>query len=463
MDQKKNGYINRFGGNMVKISIIMPLYNAEKYLEECLKSVQMQTFTDYELICVNDASTDATLEIVEKFRQTDERIQIYSNTERSGAAYSRNYGMKKAQGDYLTFLDGDDIFEGEMLECAYAAAEGHHTDVVMYERMHVLSRDIYCKQQVFHGEMFRDRYCKSVFEVKDHMPHEFLNWALGPWNKLYRRSFIQDNGIEFQNLSCANDIYFSCMVLLLSKKTILLNDNRVMVYLRDHDEPSRISHMRDPMCSFRAFIHLAEELKKRKKFSELYPHYYYKFYHAVVNALLQCKTEENQREFYQFIQTEGIHKIRAIGGTYYERLDHFIKGQIEQFEKKDFDTKWYRKQEEGLNMWLGQKYLAASVIGLFQKYKGLHKSVGVWGAGANGVSLLRFCRKNNLHVDMVVDRSREKQGYMIEGYQVKAPDEIDHNLQVVIVTPRYVFRSVEEELKEKNIEVIDINQFLWVY
>ena len=95
----------------VKISIVMPLYNAERYLSEAIESIQCQNFTEYELICINDASTDKTLEILEQFMQSEPRIRIYSNLERSGAAYSRNYGMKRAKGRYVTFLDGDDIFD----------------------------------------------------------------------------------------------------------------------------------------------------------------------------------------------------------------------------------------------------------------------------------------------------------------------------------------------------------------
>ena len=96
------------------ISIIMPLYNAAKYLEESINSIRKQTFEDFELICMNDASTDDTLEILRHFRKNDARIKIFSNEERKGAAFSRNRGMKEAGGTYLSFLDGDDIFEEEI-------------------------------------------------------------------------------------------------------------------------------------------------------------------------------------------------------------------------------------------------------------------------------------------------------------------------------------------------------------
>lgn len=448
---------------MIKISIIMPLYNAERYLEECLRSVQMQTFTNYELICVNDASTDGTLQLLKEFQGKDTRIKIFSNKIRSGAAWSRNYGMKKAQGDYLTFLDGDDIFEEEMLECAYKTAEEYQTDVIMYERKHVLSKDMYYKQQVFHGDMFRDRYCKSVFEVKEQMPHEFLMWPVGPWNKLYKRIFIEENKLEFQNLSCANDIFFGCMVMMLSKRIIWLNDSRVMVYVRDHDEPSRISSNRDPMCCFEAFLHIAEELQKRNKFIDLYQQYYYKFYNIVVSALVQCKTEERQRAFYTFLQNEGIDRISTIGGECYKALDEYIRTLIEQFKTRDYNSKWFVKQEQGLNMWLNQKPLSGAVINLLRQYENQHKKVGVWGVGANGVSLLKFCKANDLHIDMVIDKDKKKQGCILEGYRVKAPEEIGNIVQVIIISSRYIYQSVVEELLGQNIEVIDINQFLWIY
>ena len=94
-----------------KLSVIMPLYNADVYLRESLDSVRHQTFADFELICINDASTDTTEDILNEYKNNDSRIKVLVNKERSGAAYCRNIGITAAKGEYLSFLDGDDIFD----------------------------------------------------------------------------------------------------------------------------------------------------------------------------------------------------------------------------------------------------------------------------------------------------------------------------------------------------------------
>lgn len=447
---------------IIRISIIMPLYNASRYLRETLDSVLKQTFMDFELICVDDASTDATMEILLEYQIWDSRIRILCNTERHGAAYSRNRGMKEAVGEYFAFLDGDDIFEEEMFETAYRTASEHEADLVMYEYQHVASDSVYNKLKVFHSEQYTERYCIKPFTVLDHEPYEFLNWGLGPWNKLYKREVIEQNQLAFQELPCSNDVYFVCMAMMLSKRMLSLNDDRVMVYVRDHDEPTRISADRDPMCCYQALWQIAVELKNRGLFAELCPYFYYRFLKAIRSTLRQCRTEEKEMEFYQFLQQEGIGRIRSISGEFYDRLDDYVRNSVEQFEKLDCHTRWYRK-ELGLKMELSQKCNAQEVIRLFMEYGDAHKAIGIWGVGANGSSLLEFCREHNLKVDMVVDKSEKKQGCIVEGYPVKPPEEIDGRLQAIIVTTRHICDSVRNEVAGWNIEVIDVNQFLRVY
>ena len=140
------------------ISIIMPLFNAERFLEETLQSIANQTYRDYELICIDDASNDLTVDIVKKAQLTDERIKLLHNQKREGAASSRNKGLSQAQGEYVSFLDGDDIFDEEMLEKAYACALENNLDVIIFEYKHTSSEKIYQKQYIYRDENFKKKY-----------------------------------------------------------------------------------------------------------------------------------------------------------------------------------------------------------------------------------------------------------------------------------------------------------------
>jgi len=95
---------------MVAVSIVIPVYNIEKYLPICLDSIINQTFTDFEVICVNDGSKDNSLKILEEYAKRDFRIKVISQ-ENGGSGSARNNGLKNAQGKYIQFLDGDDYFE----------------------------------------------------------------------------------------------------------------------------------------------------------------------------------------------------------------------------------------------------------------------------------------------------------------------------------------------------------------
>ena len=113
-----------------KVSVIIPLYNAEKYFRECMRSVLSSTLKDIEIIVVNDGSTDNGPEIAKHFAEKDERIRMFSQ-ENSGLSAARNMGMKEARGDYLAFVDSDDWVEKGVLEAMYRVACTHKSDLVI--------------------------------------------------------------------------------------------------------------------------------------------------------------------------------------------------------------------------------------------------------------------------------------------------------------------------------------------
>ena len=123
---------------MTKVSIIIPVYNAEKYLGKCLESLLSQTLQEMEIICVDDGSSDSSPEILKRFQERDGRVRILTQ-ENQYAGAARNNGMKEAQGEYLLFLDADDFFENTLLEKVYNQGKKMEADIVLFGAKQYLS------------------------------------------------------------------------------------------------------------------------------------------------------------------------------------------------------------------------------------------------------------------------------------------------------------------------------------
>ena len=117
---------------MIRISVIVTVYNTSKYLRRCMDSIIHQSLKDIEIICIDDGSTDESLEILKEYSRKDNRVIVISQ-ENSGAGAARNTGMQYAKGKYLSFLDSDDFFEENLLELAYKYAEKDSADFVVYK------------------------------------------------------------------------------------------------------------------------------------------------------------------------------------------------------------------------------------------------------------------------------------------------------------------------------------------
>lgn len=435
------------------ISIIMPLYNAERFLQETLQSIQKQTYRDYELICINDASTDATMDILKSAQARDARIRIYSNEERCGAAKSRNIGISKAKGEYITFLDGDDIFEEEMLLIAYTTAKREALDVLIYEYKHVDSEKIYNKKTVSRSKEFVEKYCIEPFSVMEQSPDDFLSWTTSPWNKLYRREFVTENQLEFQTLNSSNDVYFVTMALFLAERVMMLNDRRVMVYARDHFTPTRISVDRDPMCVYQAMEKVLLEMKERKVLDKLYKHYYLKLFFILKNGFVMARSEEKKERFYKFLKEEGIARIKILGEEYYNRLDEDIKEMIARYEQEDYASKWFM---EGAVLSYFLQKTGEKVARFIQDYD----EVIVWGAGINGKTLLQFLNQKKIAVHAVVDMDAKKHGAILEQHEIENPKKVSFkDGTLVVVSAMEAYAYVYEKFASQSIKVIYIGDY----
>ena len=195
---------------MVKISVVIPVYNAEKTLSSCVNSVLAQTFSDIEVILINDGSTDNSLDICNSFKNSDERILVLSH-DNHGLSYTRNAGINKAQGEYIAFIDSDDRIDPGALSYMYEVAQKNVADVVM------------CGYILESGDYSKVISAKDGFYVGDEINSRMIeikskNLIDCSCNKLYRLDFIKNSGLLFPVGEIYEDTDFNLRLLTCSPR-----------------------------------------------------------------------------------------------------------------------------------------------------------------------------------------------------------------------------------------------------
>ena len=210
---------------MVEISVVIPVYNVEDYLRECLDSIVNQTFKDMEIICINDGSTDKSLDILNEYAAKDNRFIVLSQ-ENGGHAVATNRGMELAKGKYLYLMDSDDILKVETaLEDTYKICEEKNLDFVIFQAInYYMDKNQYIKKENYSMNKLADFVGDRVFDwtdIKDYM----FTISVTPWTKLYNREFIVNCGAKFpEGLVFEDNVFFW---------EVLFNAKRIYFY-REH-------------------------------------------------------------------------------------------------------------------------------------------------------------------------------------------------------------------------------------
>lgn len=178
----------------MKISIIIPVYNVEKYIIKCLKSVKRQSFDNFECLIIDDGSKDNSIELAEKYIKDDNRFKIY-HKENGGLSDARNYGINLSKGEYLFFLDSDDYIADTLLADAYQMAKKYDSDIVCFDMMYVYEDGRY--NEISSGGDF------EVTSYQENKSLIFINNSAN--NKLYKRTFLEDKrfikGMWYEDLA----------------------------------------------------------------------------------------------------------------------------------------------------------------------------------------------------------------------------------------------------------------------
>lgn len=424
---------------MVKVSIIMPIYNAAEYLSTALDSLLGQTLKEIEIICVDDGSTDDSERIVSSYQERDARI-ILLKQKNSYAGVARNHGMSIAKGKYLAFLDSDDYFKPEMLEKAYRNAEQQNADIVIFGGMY-FTDDI--ENATYQPGLLReDRIPDGIgFDNVEKIEDLMTITTPAPWNKLFLHTFVKKYGLKFQPYKRANDVYFVEMAIACADRIGIVREG--LIYYRIGNSKSlQGTNSETPGLFAAAFTSVQEKLKElglyekvKKSFQNL--------------CLDNC-----------IYNLEGITDATAFENLYMDLKRHIFKDlQITESCPKDFYDRygyeWYLYiiSHSPIEYWMDRYdklWKSKSKEYLFP-YQMVHQGsrIILYGGGRVGKVFYRQIKKSAYcHLMLWVDRN-VKEYY---GQTLCLPENAlwsDCDYIVIAIADEKMAGSIKEELFEK--------------
>lgn len=418
---------------MTAISVVIPVYNAQKFLSKCLESILTQTLRDVEIICVDDGSTDESLAILDYYALRDSRIKILTQMNQN-AGIARNAGLELAIGDYLFFMDADDILmDNTVLEKIYAIAQKTNSYIVKFKAKAFL--DItgeYCPDKVYEGVRLEknswNRYLSLEFDID-----EILKLCVAPWVGLYKREFLLKAGVRFNANKCCNDRSFN-VISILEAGGVFLSDLTVvnhrkssasLITIRDKYFECHFNSIRiiqkylettscEPVIKRKVLIRELRDIYSfYQKFSKK-SKYFYSIYRKIIKFAKSLDLESllpdiQQEEFYYILIS--LKKSSSI----WSFVTYYSKRFYNQFLYK-----------------LVTVLILANVL-----INNRSKKVVFWGASLWLGDLLSKFPWVKKHIIGIIDMNEEKQKLGFYGLKVFAPSELAE------LKPELIILSVE--------------------
>lgn len=326
---------------MARISVLIPVYNVERYLRQCLDSLIDQTFKDLEFICINDGSTDSSLNILDEYAQRHSRFRIIDKPN-SGYGASMNCGLKEATGEYIGILESDDFAEPDMFEILFNAVESVQTDVVKADNYR-------CKDG--YSRSYYKNYPSCQYGAKlipKENPELFKRQSI--WTALYKRDFLYNEGIYFNETPGASyqDISFNFKVMAKAREVFLI-DKAIVNYRIDNPNSSIHSHDK-AMAIFDEFEEIRRYLEERcTKDAEL---------NRIMSAteFYMCMGEynrigeEHRKSFLERLRndTTQAERLNYVNKEYWRKSDWAEKEElmsdIEKYENRKAEETYSRKE-----------------------------------------------------------------------------------------------------------------------
>lgn len=443
----------------MNVSVVVPVYNCEKFITDFVKCLRRQTHQEFEVIFVDDCSTDTTPQLLQEAVEKDDRFFYYRNPQRMGAARSRNRGIEVAKGTYILCLDADDVFENDLLEQLLSVAFKHDADVVMLEREDINGYDLNAirrEKHVFEDE--KQLYKNKVFSVKDQPIDFLLRCKNATYDRMVRRELLDKYQIRFQSLKNSNDVFYILASTFCAEKIVHTNCCDNLYHRRIHSEPSRISNSRDPMCALQALQAVYNHLKMHDLW-DTYCIYFWVFaLDSLEKQLFVCKDEERQREVYQYMQKEGLFELGVKADKNYERLPEALQMQYERLAVLRFDEKCFclSMVTEALCQIYSDK-----IKELVDRVGG--KKNAIWGVGRITPVFIEAFEKQKGEISFVIDNDIHKQGKAVCGYPIVSYESVCDKIDIIFVSNRNYYDAIREQIlaKRQNIEMISLEEVIY--
>lgn len=287
------------------ISIIVAAYNAQSYIDECLQSIEEQTYTNFEVIIVDDGSDDGTVQCAGKFAEKDQRFHVIRN-DHVNAGHARNTGIREASGEYLAFIDADDRLHDDYLEVLLRGCIEHDADICVCHSKsfddvtgevrnidYAVKQDLLPEKNPFH---YTDA-CDTIFLM-------FNGWA---WDKLFRTEMVRKHKLFFQSLRTTNDMYFVDMAYIYANRIYVTKETLI-----DHRENNRnaLSKTREKSyrCFYDALLALRSKLLEEGVFEKVQRSYFQWAADFTAWNMLTIRGA-SFRKLYELMHAEGIRQL----------------------------------------------------------------------------------------------------------------------------------------------------------
>lgn len=301
--------------NEVKISVIVPIYNVEKYLKKCLNSIINQSFREIEIICVNDGSTDNSIQILDEFARIDSRIKVI-NKENRGVGAARKTGLDHSTGEYVEFVDSDDWLEKDALKKTYQNAVSNGSDVVLFSvnRYNEYNDEYLLNVGVDILNYFNNEtidYNNFNFNYKDIKPF-LMNNSFSVWSKLYKHDFLKSHDFYFPEFLNFEDVPFHVQVLLFAKK-ISFCPGTIYYYRTSNDQS------------------LSNSARVTNKVFDIF-----EIINKVESILIETKNmDEFKLEFSKFKVSQLSHWLKSSNVIFKENFFKLVKQNFEKMDLKE--------------------------------------------------------------------------------------------------------------------------------